>query len=384
MSEQGRFEGARRSDLYIEREASGPPSTAELPHHEGTVRELHPAAIVEPDPAPVAPPSRRQRAAAPVLAEPAPVALVSDEPAREGFRAFLNSLGFRLAPGPAELERRRASAEAETQLERCRALIRQASWTRAVRVLVANKKGTAGKTPTCITLGGTLAAIRGGSVAITEFSDDRGQLAWRSEGEPMLGIGELARNIDSVTTQAQLRGYAVTQTSFASVIGSTAKWREPLTREDVLKVSSVVGEHFTIQVMDTGNQYSSGPFSAAVELADVLVIPTMNAWDSVSDAIELLNFLEDQGGAAAQLAAEAVVVRLNDSRPEHHDMKESILAAGVPESRFFDVPFDPHIAERAAITLGKLAPATQDALTTVAAKVIEQINRRVAALEAAR
>jgi MinD-like ATPase involved in chromosome partitioning or flagellar assembly len=248
-----------------------------------------------------------------------------------------------------------------------------------VGLLVANKKGTAGKTPLSILLGGVLAAIRGGSVAILETSDDKGQLAYRAEGDPQLGMGELVANISNVRTQSQLRGYTVTQTSFASVIGSTPKWRPPLTRENVLDVASIVDEHFTIRVMDTGNQYSSGPFGAAVEVADVLVIPTMLAQDAVSEALELLEFLEHQGAEAARLARTAIVVMMSDGRPEFKPskLKKQFMDKGIAEDHIYSVPYDSHVAERGALTLDKLAPATRQALTAIAAGVVAQTNQNV-------
>ncbi|MGX5717506.1 MinD/ParA family ATP-binding protein [Arthrobacter sp. MAHUQ-56] len=299
-------------------------------------------------------------------------------PAKEGFAGFLNQLFggvFKLAPSSKELDARELAA-AQGRFED---LIRQSTWTRAVGLLVANKKGTAGKTPLSILLGGVLAAIRGGSVAILETSDDKGQLAYRAEGDPQLGMGELVASISKVRTQSQLRGYTVTQTSFASVIGSTPKWRPPLTRENVLDVASIVDEHFTIRVMDTGNQYSSGPFGAAVDVADVLVIPTMLAQDAVSEALELLEFLEHQGADAARLARTAIVVMMSDGRPEFKPskLKKQFMDKGIAEDHIYSVPYDAHVAERGALTLEKLAPATRQALTAIAAGVVAQTNQNV-------
>lgn len=297
-------------------------------------------------------------------------------PARAGFAGWMNRL-FKtsLGPGSAELLERKAVAQ-QSGFE---ALIRQAAWTRSVGVLVANKKGTAGKTPVAICLAGVLAAVRGGGVAVVEAADDRGQLAYRAEGEPALGIGELVADLGKVRSRSQLSGYAVVQTSFASVFGSTQRWRAALSRKNVSDVAAVIDEHFTISVWDTGNQYSSGPFSAAVELADVLVVPTMNAYDSVSEALELLDFLSAQGGDPARLAASAIVVFSSDGRIERKPerFKKLFLAKGVPEKNLYDIPFDAHIAERGPITLGKLTAPTREAFTAVAAGVVGQINQNI-------
>jgi MinD-like ATPase involved in chromosome partitioning or flagellar assembly len=361
------FPGARRSDMYVETDERPEPAAVATEAFEEPADPF-----VEPE---------EVQAAAPVQA-PNRDAEDEDtepiEPAKSGFNGFLNQLFgglFRLAPSAKELDAR----ELEASQGRFEDLIRQSTWTRAVGVAVANKKGTAGKTPLSILLGGVLAAIRGGSVAILETSDDKGQLAYRAEGDPQLGMGELVANVSNVRTQSQLRGYTVTQTSFASVIGSTPKWRPPLTRENVLDVASIVDEHFTIRVMDTGNQYSSGPFGAVVEVSDVLVIPTMLAQDAVSEALELLEFLEHHGPDAARLARTAIVVMMSDGRPEFKPsrLKKQFMDKGIAEDHIYAVPYDAHVAERGALTLNKLAPATRQALTAIAAGVVAQTNQNV-------
>lgn len=376
------FPGARRSDMYVETEErpeAVPAAREALEEPADPFVELAEVEDTDPD-------RSAKRGAVPVPKTSAPVAKPDSDtddaepvpPAKDGFRGFLNQIFgglLKLAPSLTELESRELCASQG----RFEDLIRQSTWTRAVGLLVANKKGTAGKTPLSILLGGVLASIRGGSVAILETSDDKGQLAYRAEGDPQLGMGELVSNISSVRTQSQLRGYTVTQTSFASVIGSTPKWRPPLTRENVLDVASIVDEHFTIRVMDTGNQYSSGPFGAAVDVADVLVIPTMLAQDAVSEALELLEFLEHQGAEAARLARTAVVVMMSDGRPEFKPsrLKKQFMDKGIAEDHIYSVPYDAHVAERGALTLDKLAPATRQALTAIAAGVVAQTNQNV-------
>ncbi|MDJ0318872.1 MinD/ParA family ATP-binding protein [Arthrobacter antibioticus] len=397
MSEMVNFPGARRAGAYVETEdvpdtLPTPPDPAEdvvaaadeaisepnwEPITEVPAAVAHVAAPVSEGPAVPSSPPRSG-----VAVVPAPVVAEEDRepltPAVEGFRGFLNRATggvLKLAPSAQESQKR-AMVVSQEGFE---ALIRQSTWTRGVGILVANKKGTAGKTPLSILMAGVLAAIRGGSVAILEFADEKGQLAYRSEGEPQLGIGELVADIASVRTQSQLRGYSVTQTSFASVFGSTAQWRPPLTRENVLDVSSIVDEHFTMRVMDTGNQYSSGPFTAALTVTDVLVIPTMLAQDAVSDALELLEYLETQGPEAARLARTAIVVMMTDGRPEFKAsrLKKQFMEKGVEEDHIYTVPFDAHIAERGSLTLEKIAQGTRQALTAAGAGVVAQLNANV-------
>jgi MinD-like ATPase involved in chromosome partitioning or flagellar assembly len=287
----------------------------------------------------------------------------------KGLRGLL-----RLAPSPAELaehEHRASCLANET-------IIRQATWTRHVRILLANKKGGTGKTPLSILLGGVIAAIRGGSVAIWEVSDDPGALNFRAEGNPTLGLGELVRDVDTITSAGALAGYTVPQTSFASVIGTVGS-RAALTGEDVLKVSDKIGEFYGIEVMDSGNVPTSPAFQGAVSVADVLVIPVMNSGDSVLQAIEVLAELRTGSDHARALAANAIAVRLKDGRPESPAVAEEVARllhdAGV--TQLHEVPYDAHIAERGQLTVGKLTPATRDALAAAAAGVVRSLQTLV-------
>lgn len=281
---------------------------------------------------------------------------------------------LKLAPGPVELAELNHAHQALID-ERA---IRQATWTRAVSVLVANRKGGVGKTPTALCLGGTLAAVRGGSVAIVEVSDDPGALTFRAEGSPTLGLGELLRDISSITSAGQLAGYTAPQTSFASVIGTVGR-RDRLVRDQVVSAAALIDEFYGIRVMDSGNQPTSSAFSGAVETADVLVIPLLNAGDAALEALALLDELHRAGGAAENLAKNAIIVRLTDGRPEATHVTDRItrLIDRAKPAAVYEVPFDPHIAERGQITLDKLAPATAAAFTHVAAGVVDVLKKTV-------
>ena len=304
-----------------------------------------------------------------------------DEPehlvAARGLRGLLvRATGglLKIAPGRGELVEVAASRRALVDDR----TIRQATWTRAVSVLVANRKGGVGKTPTALCLGGILAAIRGGSVAIVEVSDDPGALNFRAEGSPTLGLGELLRDIDSITSAGQLAGYTAPQTSFASVIGSVGR-RDRLTRDEVVAAAALVDEFYGIRVMDSGNQPTSSAFQGAVETADVLVVPLLNAGDAALEALALLDELHRAGGHAAELARRAIIVRLTDGRPEAAHVTERIgrLLDRAKPAAVYEIPFDPHLAERGQITVEKLAPATAAAFTRLAAGVVDVLKTAV-------
>lgn len=300
---------------------------------------------------------------------------ISTKPATatQGIRGVLAKLGFRVAPSAAEQAAHDASIQRDAEQ-----LIRQATWTRAVSVLVANPKGGTGKTPVSVLLGGVLGTVRGGSVVVVEVADDPGTLTFRSEGDPRRGLGELVRDLSNVRTVGQLAGYTAPQTSFTSIIGSTSR-RAPLTHEAVTGLAHVLDEFYAIRIMDSGNHPTSGAFRAAIETADALVIPVVYAEDSNLAALALLDELRAAGGNAATLADRSVIIRLTDGRAESTQVtarvEQRLKSAG--PGAILTVPYDPHIAERGPLTLDLLAPKTRAAFTIAAATVVTTLQATV-------
>ncbi|GAB3252586.1 MinD/ParA family ATP-binding protein [Arthrobacter pigmenti] len=301
--------------------------------------------------------------------------LLDTSPARQGFSGFMNTMGFKIQPQSAETVARREEAE----LLRCEQVIRQATWERgSVAFTIANKKGNAGKTPLSVCIGGMISSIRGGSLAMMEVSDDPGQLAGRSEGDPRRGIGELVVNAEKVHSKAQLEGYAVPQTSFAHSFGSSPHRRDPLTFEAIQAAAALIDRFYTIRAMDSGNVYTSSAFTGALATSDALLIPTMNATDSMAEAVELFKYLESHHDPHfRELANRAIIVRISDGRPEYkieRMVNDLINQTGISPDRMFTIPYDAHIAERGPITLARLAPTTRSALTRIGAALITQLQ----------
>jgi MinD-like ATPase involved in chromosome partitioning or flagellar assembly len=293
--------------------------------------------------------------------------------ARTGVRGLLARTGVKLGPSKVE----RGQLATADRLRRDEETIRQATWSRAVGILVANRKGGVGKTPTAVIVGGLLASIRGGSVAIMEVSDDPGTLTFRTEGAPTRGMGELLNDADTISSAGQLAGYTAPQTSFASVIG-TIRARPQLTGKDVRRVTQVLDQHYQIRVMDSGNQPSSSAFEGAVQTADALVIPVLNSADVVLEAVALLEQLRASGNKGRALADGATVIRLTDGRPENPQLIEHLtrLIYDQNVANAFTIPYDAHIAERGPITIAKLNPATRAAFTAATAGIIRNLQDR--------
>ena len=395
-----RFDGARRADDYDEppypevspevgtvEDASAEYETAEPETAEMTENDVSEDAVYDPlavlsgdagEPE-AAQPRRRDRREKQSIWEKLSLGLYKAGPSE----AELAEEAAREEEARAEHEAHRRAveaAEAQTRQERAEAerVIRQSEWVRPPGILLANDKGSSCKTPMSIGIGAALSVVRGGSVAIQEVSDDRGTLSLRAEGFPARGIERLIDDVDEVKAAGQLAAYSAPQTSYAAVFGTVGD-RRRLTGEDVAKVAGVIDTYYRIRLMDSGNVPSSEAFEAAVESADVLVIPTSMSMDSAMRMADLVKRLKNSNEHARSLAERAIVVCSHDGRPE-----SPAAVAAVEEEiekirplAVYNIPFDEHIAERDEITWSRLAPATQDAFTHLAAAVVAEANHAI-------
>lgn len=302
---------------------------------------------------------------------------VSKARATSGIRGALAKIGLPVPPSKADIAR----AEYAAQLSAAQTEVLTGRWPRAVSILVANKKGGSGKSPLALSLGGVLASVRGGGVATLEISDDPGALGYRAEGDTgaaTLGLPDLLRDLEDVTTAGALDNYALPQSSSNKVFASSSI-RAALTGENVTRVAALLDRFYNVRIMDSGNQITSAAFHAGLESADVLVVPVMNAGDSLIEALDMIDHLSSLGGKAQRLAQNAVFVRISDGRPEDDQVRSRIagLLSKIENGGVFELPFDAHIAERSEIVLSKLAPATVNAITLIAAAAFRGITKNI-------
>ena len=249
--------------------------------------------------------------------------------------------------------------------------IRQATWPRSVRIAVTNPKGGSGKTPTAVILGGLLAGIRGGSVAIWDAADAAGTLGGRTEGIAARCVSDIDADPDGYAAPSTVGMVAATQTSFADVLGSLRE-RE-FTADSITRVTTVLDRTYRISVADTGNVPHSTAFTQIIGLADILVVPTTLTADSVNKAVALLRRLQD---TPIGLAAHAVVAVLHTRGPQTPGLAEQVNGifgnAGV--GAVVDIPFDPHIAAGTAISISSLTHASRVAWTRLAAATVANLT----------
>ncbi len=289
------------------------------------------------------------------------------EATASGWKAFLAKLGLgQVAPSADEV--------ADRENER---VIRQATWTRAMNVIVVNPKGASCKTPASIITAGVLAQVRGGYVAAWEASEAPGDLADRAEGDPARGLTELLAASSMVTSAGNLAGYTAPQTSHAAVIG-TVSARAALSPRDVLTVRGLLDAYYHLTVADTANNVQSETFLTALDTADAVLVPCTLNLQSLRGLHRAMSTLEQRTTDHLQgIAARVVVVVSHDGGPE--DVELAATAVETIRERYqpravVEVPFEPAIRRDGEITLTNLSPASLRAWRSVARHLVDALQ----------
>ncbi|RRD50622.1 ATPase [Arachnia propionica] len=265
--------------------ADGPPSAVSAPSAVGTDGDDEAAGM----------PPRRS-----FLDEQAP-----EEPARQGWRGLLTSLGWRIAPGAAE-RAERADVQAVSQ-----------HWPGPRTIAVVNGKGGAGKTPTTILLAAILARYGGAGVLAWDNNQTRGTLGWRTEQGPhdatvldllphtdrLLGTGAQAADLASYVHHQTGDRYDVLRSQPLELAAA-----QRVSADDVDAVHAVAAKYYRLILMDSGNDESDPMWQRMIDHTDQLVIATTTRNDHAEAGALLLEALARRDAVGAELAQGAVVI----------------------------------------------------------------------------
>lgn len=252
-------------------------------------------------------------------------------------------------------------------------VIRETSFPRAVNILISNRKGGVGKTPTSLVIGGMLGHIRGGYVTVWEASEAAGTLSRRSDGPGGVKFSQLLRDVPTIDTAGKLSAFFAPQTSHADVLAADGP-RGELTGSDVLALRKLLDQFARITLTDSGNNPYHQAYQAALHTADIVVIPCVIDQDSLDGAEDILQVLDTAGAAVSAddgLASRVMVVISHDGGPEPAGLQAQIEARlrqlYVP---FVEVPFDPAIRKGGGIVLGDLSESSTRAWTRATAMAV--------------
>ncbi|EME19364.1 hypothetical protein [Rhodococcus triatomae] len=284
---------------------------------------------------------------------------VSADRARLGVRGRINALlGLKLAPKTDSLEMRLRGS----QLAITRPLPEGAVIT------VANVKGGVGKTPMSISLAETLAEHRGpATITCLDLGEVGGSLGDRIAQPASAGQNIAALLAATDVRPSTLSRYLARQPFGSDVVTGAAV---PVSFDQAAALAATLGRHRELIVADTGNSSLAGSWQWAATAATAVIVPVPLRRDAAAGAQCTLNALV---AARPDVLSRTVVVITEgpgDAPLVETETVEAFVALGVPVCR---MPFEPLFASGERIALTQLRRETRDALTVLAATVVDRM-----------
>ena len=282
-------------------------------------------------------------------------------PARQGWQGRVNRL-LRTSLGPGPLE----------QAERRDVGLLCSNMTRALRVMVANPKGAAGKTPTSRNLAGVIGHYRGGGVVYVDNNELRGDGGRRSEdGGCSLTVREMLDDprVDGVRREDVDRYLRPQSSGHHKVLASARGGRQSISFDEFLRVDDLLTRFYEVLVIDTGNHEQAGNWLAAVSVADRLVVPTKWKETHCVAADLMLDQLIETGHR--HLVENAIIVGTNG--PGDAEKQAAVYRDHFARKvrTVVDIPTDSHIHGETVIRWGQLHPRTRRAYLRLGAQLFE-------------
>ncbi|MBO0596261.1 ATPase [Nesterenkonia sp. E16_7] len=266
-----------------------------------------------------------------------------EQPATEGWRGFLASMGIRVAPSEAE-KAQRIDRQAVSQ-----------HWPGPRTIAIVNGKGGASKTPTTILLSAVFARYGGGGVLAYDNNQTRGTLGWRTEQGPHDAtiLDLLPKATDLLSTGAQsadLAHFVHHQTTDRyDVLRSKPVALADAQRVDagdVDAIHQVTSKFYRLIFIDSGNDESDPLWKRMIDLSDQLVVATTTKDEHAEAGALLLEALADRDERSAALADDAVVI-VSESNDSAKPAQAAEVRAGFSKlaREAVSIPYDPAMVD---------------------------------------
>lgn len=222
-------------------------------------------------------------------------------------------------------------------------------------VVVAQPKGGVGKSPLAMLITAAMETYTRKTPVLWDCNENAGA-RW--------SVGRYDRTVEHLFGEPE-RGTVLTQVEAAmidqdqqayQVIAAPPQPRN-LTDEEFAVVHGKLVQRCTQVVIDTGNTVTAANFVNALGCADVVVVPTDLAPDTMAPTLALFEALEGRWGMD-QWQAHVVGVETNpvdDADKEWRTFFESSCAEVV------QIPYDAHIAAKGQLRWSEVAPTTKEA-----------------------
>jgi len=277
-------------------------------------------------------------------------------------RAVYTLTAHALNPGESPEDRRRQEliARASVPVRGC------------YRIAVISLKGGVGKTTTTVTLGATLASLRGDRVIAVDANPDRGTLSGKIPLETVATVRNLLNDADAIHHYFDVRRYTSQSPDRLEVLASESDpaVSTAFSEGDYRTVAAILERFYNIVLTDCGTGLLHSAMTGVLDLADQIVLVSSGSVDGARSASATLDWLEAHG--RGELVRNSVAV-INSVRP-----KSGGVDLGKLEAHFAArcravtrIPYDPRLEEGAEVDLGELSSATRAALLELAAEVAD-------------
>ncbi|MCK9932989.1 AAA family ATPase [Frankia sp. Mgl5] len=297
---------------------------------------------------------------------PAALLPASPDTASRGWRRLVYQVSAgALNPGPSpdEARYRRLLARIRTPLDDCH------------RIAVLSLKGGVGKTTTTVSLGSTLASLRGDRVVAIDANPDRGTLGVRVERTTRHTVRDLLADADQLHRYVDVRRYLSQSASRLEVLASASdpEISDAFADEDYRAVDDLLQRHYSILLTDCGTGMLHSAMHGVLELADTLVIVSNASADGGASASATLDWL-DAHGYNDHVSEAVTVISMFPQQGETVDVDALEDHFASRTRQVVRVPFDPHLASGGHIVLDELRRETRRAYEEIAGAVAERFG----------
>jgi MinD-like ATPase involved in chromosome partitioning or flagellar assembly len=240
------------------------------------------------------------------------------------------------------------------------------------RIALLSLKGGVGKTTITATLGSTFASIRGDRVVAIDANPDRGTLSQKIPLETAATVRQLLHDAGTIERYSDVRRYTSKGPSGLEVLASESDpaVSDAYSADDYIRTLEILERFYGLLLTDCGTGLLHSVMSSVLDRADLLIVVSSGSIDGARSASATLDWLDAHGHEALVRNSIAVINAVRP-RPGKVDMNKVVDHFSRRCRAVRLVPFDPHLEEGAEIELDRLKRSTREALTELAAVVVD-------------
>jgi MinD-like ATPase involved in chromosome partitioning or flagellar assembly len=244
------------------------------------------------------------------------------------------------------------------------------------RIAVISLKGGVGKTTTTVTLGATLASLRGDRVIAVDANPDRGTLSGKIPLETAATVRNLLNDADKIHRYSDVRRYTSQSPDRLEVLASESDPAMSIafSENDYRTVAAILERFYNVVLTDCGTGLLHSAMSGVLALAHQLIVVSSGSVDGARSASATIDWLEAHGYDTLVRGSLAVInsVRSRSGGVDLDRLQEHFAARCRAVTR---LPYDPHLEEGAEVDLAEIKADTRAGLLELAAAVADGFPR---------